>query len=88
MFSCDAFPEIDLPRVLFHRGFSTRNVWGNDACVRMTRNDGLTLWVDHADVDLRDSGGARFTLHAHDADLECVGPVFETETLSDILERI
>jgi len=88
MFSCDAFPEIDLPRVLFHRGFSTRNVWGNDACVRMTRNDGLTLWVEHADVDMRDSGGARFTLHAHNADLECVGPVFETETLSDILERI
>jgi hypothetical protein len=54
----------------------------------MTRNDGLTLWVEHADVDLRDSGGARFTLHAHNADLECVGPIFETETLSDILARI
>jgi len=81
------FPEIDIPAHLFAQGFSTHHAWGNDACVRMTRGD-LTLWVEHVDVDLRDSGGARFTLHAHNADLECVGPIFETETLSDILARI
>ena len=83
------FPAIDIPPQIFAHGFHTRNVYGNDAAVRLTRDcDSFTLWVDHIDPEQREHGdlASRFELYQHDEE-GCIveGTNRSFEVLADIL---
>lgn len=77
------FPLIDIPAPLLSSGWSTRDVWHNDACVRLTR-PGWSLWVDHADPAQREIPGARFALVPTDDELEPLAPESFAETLDEL----
>lgn len=82
------FPDIDIPDALISRGFSTRDVYGNDSAVRLTRGD-LSLWVDHADADQREVMGApRFAVHRHDEYMQQVDPEACFESLDSLAEYL
>jgi hypothetical protein len=80
-----AFPAIDIPDAILAAGFTAEHVNGNDACVRLVRND-WTLWIEHEDVSLREFDTAQFVLYQHDADMDCRdGEWLEFVTLPELL---
>lgn len=76
------FPLIDIPAELL-TSWSTRDVWHNDACVRLTR-PGWTLWVDHIEPEKRECGGSRFSLVPTDEEFQPLAPECFAETMEEL----
>jgi hypothetical protein len=80
------YPEADFP-VELPEGFSDTS-WKNDSCPSMESNSLLLrVWIDYADVSQREhQNGFRYIIL--DSEDEDANPILETDSWSEVLERI